>query len=145
MNKKRLLKLADYLENKVRDDKFDLWYFAKKEIGAKCISAACALGYCPNIFKGVKLSWTDYSTLAAVIYTDKDGVAHEDLGAGTGLFDISSDACEYLFVSGSYPERYRGRKSVARRIKTFVATNGYIPSYSERSYKISHTPESINA
>lgn len=127
VGKRRLLKLADFLE-KLPPQKFNLNNWCVKDyklsntnewdsiivIRGKCGSTACALGYCPVVFpkSGFKLSndlhWTPE-------YCGLEGTA-----AAEQFFDLLESESVSLFMPESYREDHKGPKSVAKKIRALV-------------------------
>ena len=121
MYKNRLLKLADFLENKVPSKSFDLSLFVLGRLDKnECGSAGCALGWCPKVFPRSKWSyelneWGDLDLL----YERKYPYAGAQL-----FFGISKEASSYLFDPSYYAVGHTGRKEVISRIRSFVRNNG---------------------
>ena len=115
MNEKRLLKLADLLENIPEGrPKFNLgfWY--------KCGTVACAIGHAaldPWFKKRGLMLCDDYIPGGYKLPVFQD---REDNEAVMCFFDISDSAVDYLFYENSYPRGRRGPKTVAKRIRSFV-------------------------
>lgn len=137
----RLLKLADYLENQAKDERFDLSLIAETneqcEFPSKtaCGTAACAIGHMPQVFpKHCKYQvpfWEDG-------YREDHRISLEVVGKGKldnksdfslaeEFFNITSEQADYLFQPDSYGER-KGRKTVAKRIRMLVRDNGEMNS-----------------
>jgi hypothetical protein len=133
-HKRRLLKLADFLATQVKPEKFDLTTFVNKvnEYGGcrvftnpedytKCGTTACAVGWCPIVFpKTFKLNRKGNIALIARPRLCNFKAAKEYFGLKEGVI-------EYLFTHYSYREGHKGPKSVARRLREFVNSNGKVP------------------
>lgn len=137
-HKDRLLKLAAFLEN-VPKKLFDLDIIVEgngKELksfyqkGKECGAAGCAIGHLPCAFprdfkyEVEKYENEDYwSGETEVNYetsvVDKNG--NVDFDAAYEFFDLTRNEANFLFLPESYPEDRRGAKSVAKRLKAFVA------------------------
>ena len=134
MNKRRLLKLADLLEADAKNKKgiqFDLNVIACKAAGANfesgdepainCGTAACAIGLAclSGAFRRAGLEYTINNWGFTPLV---DGVA--DFGAAYGVFGLSEEEGDFLFLPDSYPRDMigaRGERGVAKRIRDFVA------------------------
>lgn len=137
MKADRLLKLADFIEKvPVRNFNLDtvvgyskrnvltnvsehtgtgeeLKQLVKTGFGFKCDSAACAIGWTPAVFPRL-VKWD-----GDAVYLD--GVHMPYWSIGMKLFDISMEEADYLFDPSFYPIDKQGPKSVAKRIRAFVA------------------------
>ena len=117
--KKKLLKLADFLEFKVKNRWFDLEYWADREFPEKkCGTAACAAGWATVCFPRSGLT-----LLPSVRFAGGGDleVAYETLrgfDACMAFFKINRDEAEHLFDPDEYSEGRRGRMSVVRRLRT---------------------------
>lgn len=125
MNKKRLLKLADYLDT-VRLEKFDMNNWGIKE-EFSCGTAACALGHAGTMkcFRKSGLK-TEFDTLGGQVqFTAKNSryASYFDIEAGEEFFGLNSYEAQYLFLPGTYGAR-KGPKTVAGRIRRLVRNNG---------------------
>jgi len=112
MNKKRLLKLADYLDTVPRKNfNIDIW---------RCGSVGCAMGHACDIpaFKRVGLKlMTRYDMLCPALGRL---IAFD---AAAKLFSITHYQATCLFSPIGYG-RQRGPGVVAKRIRRFVANGG---------------------
>ncbi len=130
---KRLLKLADLLEADATNKKgikFDLggWGSARKKkrtVDMSCGTTACAMGLAVlsgEFEKYGLFNVRDDNTICPAMKTGEVG-----FGAATALFGISNVHAEWLFYAGYYlPEEWtksRGERTVAKRIRDFVAGN----------------------
>jgi hypothetical protein len=127
MQKKRLLKLARFLREYVRDRWFKLDHWAEKGFKEKqCGTTACGLGWATVCFprSGLKLddleNWENFHN---VIYKvgDKE---YTDFKAGQKFFGLTPEQSSYLFDPYCYRPDHRGRRSVASRIEKLVENNG---------------------
>lgn len=120
INKKRLLKLADFLEHKVKSSWFDLHSFATGGFRErKCGSTACALGWAPTCFPRSGLSLTRVSPILRYVYKG----SHRSYGgfrAAEVFFGLSFQQVLYLFSPHKYRPKRGGRMSVVRRIRSLV-------------------------
>lgn len=122
MNKKRLLKLADFLENEVPTEQFDMhnWWeedWWEEEGEEVCRTAGCALGWATKIpsFKRAGLHLDKYGDY----FVPKFG-EQEDFDAGADFFGLTEGQAMHLFESSTYAS-YRPRpKTVAKRIRKLV-------------------------
>lgn len=119
MNKERLLRLADFLDNEVPIAHFDMssWF----DVGGRprhlaklgeCGTSACAFGWATQIpefqEQGLRLS-----SLNGVTFNQLDGY-----DAAEAFFDIKRAASAYLFSASDH--RNEKPADVARRIRGFV-------------------------
>ncbi len=122
MNKVRLLQLADHLEHIKDRSAFDMRYW-------KCGSASCAVGHAADLWpeligfkKGSFSDGFDYK----IFYVPKPEVKGWDVPEK--VFDIDYEASQYLFDASSYEDlRTTTPIDVAKRIRAFVETDGFIP------------------
>lgn len=136
-HKKRLLKLADYVEKKVKDSKFDMSIVREATIDgetadtcelvkATCVSSACCMGHMPNVFPRDISVKSDYDTHLHIIFKGEEDYLSqkEDFDVAEEFFGLSEDEAFWLFSPDKY--RYSGtsRKTVVKRIRQFVANNG---------------------
>lgn len=126
LNKRRLLKLADFLEHEVKPHWFDLLSFASEGfLKRECGSTACALGWAPTCFPRSGLSLNQ--SFPAFRYTPKGGGRrHGGYAAAEVFFGLSDEQSSYLFSPPSYEPKRRGRMAVVRRIRSFVKNNGFV-------------------
>lgn len=120
MNRKRLIKIADFLENEVESRWFNIHIWASRGFRErKCGSAACVLGWTTAAFprSGVRLS-KRFGELRFIFGRKSE------YEAGAAFYGIDSDDALYLFAPGSYPHRGRGRMAVIRRLRSFVKRGG---------------------
>lgn len=137
-HKERLLKLADYLENKVEAKKFDLDYVVgnttygdvvdKKFTKHTCGTAGCAMGYMPEAFPRSFYYDVDeiLNRMKIGIYSPTDCTIMK-VKKVNGSADIFYDIREFfgltgaqfenLFMPDAYASGRRGKVSVARRIR----------------------------
>ena len=132
---RRLLKLADLLENEVSDNQFDLdlWFadHNKKKTGCGTVGYACGWAAQSPKFKGLTLEeddtvWVTELDRYVPIYTIIDSkTGAEDLDAAQSYFRLNSMRdVEYLFLPSTYPTNRRGRRSVIARIRKYVVNDG---------------------
>jgi hypothetical protein len=130
MNKERLLKLADFLDTVPRKS-FDMrdWVaqrgeeFNPEEPGS-CGFAGCAMGWAAHakLFHGFSVGPPEH--WAAFTYR---GEPIGGFTAGEKLFQISGDASGHLFDPWAYRGGSPTPKTVAKRIRVFVKSDGAIP------------------
>lgn len=135
--KRRLLKLADLLEEDAKDKhglKFDMTDWGSGVDKAKpvsCGTTACAMGLAglSGAFKraGLKVEftgneeafWLDFS------FEGPTGSFVGPYNSGKALFDLTSQEADFLFMPEFYPEGKqigaKGERYVAKRIRDFVA------------------------
>lgn len=125
MNKRRLLKLAEFLETANIPIKFDmaageLGYAESAKAGRpECGTAACALGWATAIpsFRraGLRFDMDGYTSWP--IFREAAGYL-----AGAAFFEISGPQASGLFVPTDiqFLKGKRGRRIVARRIRKLV-------------------------
>ncbi len=134
--KQKLLKLADFLEHKVKRGWFDLetWGthgFPEKECG----TTACAAGWATVCFPRSGLSLVPSSngyygqTLDICFKRTQSSPRIRGIKAVEKFFEIDADTAEYLFDPEEYPAR-RGKKSVIRRLREIA--NGGSPKLLDR-------------
>ena len=123
MHADKLLRLADFLQNDVKDDWFNLNHFADWGFNEKkCGTTACALGWASQVPE-----WQGVITLVESKLIGEVNVCYNDyrnFDAGEKFFDIDDEACSYLF----YPAKYvdTGKQAVIDRILFFVKNEGKI-------------------
>jgi len=127
VNKKRLLKLATFLETKVPRGKFNMEFWGTTPRNTYgCGTAACALGWAGHIpsFKraGLKTKPDEYG--GSVIYDNGVNMKFYNFAAGREFFDLTDEQASNLFSPGSYENGKRGPKSVAKRIREMVKKSG---------------------
>lgn len=117
MNKKRLLKLADFLETiKPKVFNMDSWYNE-----SPCGTTACAFGWACSIpsFKraGLKMRKLSngFTVYADVVFNDE-----YNLNAASSFFDITVDEAEFLFYPDMYEKATKGQ--VIKRIRKFCSS-----------------------
>lgn len=141
IQKKRLLKLADFLENQADPRKFDLGVFIgdsdedserdivdpRKELRPKegfCGTVGCAIGHCPLVFpRHAEYKNDGYGWSVGAKDTDASDDETNFHWAGT-FFGLTRTEVAYLFDPGFYPGDRQGVKSVANRIRYFVRKDG---------------------
>lgn len=152
-HKKRLLKLADYLARKVRNEKFNLDIVRetivkkKKNKVVSCGTIGCAIGYMPEVFpRDIKSEVIDpnddfdyledgdeeeYQLEVCFKDTKRNEKAgyynpngHDCFDLASKYFGISYAASHYLFNPSDYPRDKRSKKDVVQRIRDFVKLNG---------------------
>lgn len=124
MNKTRLLKLADFLETKVKREWFDMDKFI--DIGfkeKKCGTKACAAGWMPSCFPRSGLEIDGW--VVNLIYTTK-GKRYTNTQAVKQFFEINEDQVDDLFMHGSanYSTDNPTPKEVAKVLRRFVSYDG---------------------
>lgn len=130
MEKVKLLKLADHLENLPRK-RFNIGQWCREEA---CGTVACAFGWCPTIFPRSGLKIMEDKWLGDIQYKTKRGTWY-DLEAATEFFKISFADAHKIFIGNSYREYCKHDKNgflmgnrgitpkrVARRIRHYVET-----------------------
>lgn len=136
MNKRRLLKLADLLEADAKNKKgikFDIgaWgYSDSGEFTVSCGTTACAMGLAvvSGAFKraGLRARYIGSADDGGVTMIPIFG-SHHGFDAAVQLFGISPGDAEYLFSGDHYAisegTGARGERTVAKRIRAFVAAN----------------------
>lgn len=108
--KRRLLKLADFLETKVPARRFHLRNWADDDFAPDhCGTVACACGWgtaIPSLFRaGLRL--------------DRHGDLQGDWDTVESVFRLEGDDAEYLFAYWCYSNNPTP-KQVAKRIRSFV-------------------------
>jgi hypothetical protein len=133
---KRLLKLAEFLENNVSDRGFDLCVIAKayKDKMPGCVTAACAIGYMPRVFPRhckYKVPGRGCNELLSIAFPrvitsfelNVQGKGKfktfYDFEFAERFFNITMKESGYLFQPYAYGAM-KGRKTVARRIRKLV-------------------------
>lgn len=100
MNKERLLRLADFLEKEVPQQRFDMRYiftndvYSLEDLQHKCGTAACAMGWACVVpeFERDGLSFKRGYYAGRVHYGE-----YTDFSAISEFFDISSEHSRHLF------------------------------------------------
>lgn len=124
--KRRLLKLADFLEN-LPKSKFDLGIIARTNHKGDtpavetCGSAACAIGWTPVVFPKHCCYKPREIHFLGNLSVKKLGGSKTDFAFIEEFFNITHQEACYLFVPHSYPTKRQGKMSVAKRIREFVA------------------------
>jgi hypothetical protein len=118
MRADRLLKLADFLENKVTDRQFDLNDFWKN---SPCGSVGCALGWGGVCFKGDP----DVELETNVISENEDDeIVEYSIYNEQRFFDIGYEASQYLFYGDSPYKWDITRLQEVQLIRNFVLHGG---------------------
>lgn len=117
MQRKKLLKLANFLEYYIGNREFNLKIWREEK---KCGTTACAFGWCPEIWRhsALKVVPGTYDDWNTIEYNGYRG-----LRAAAKFFDITLDQAEYLFDFVAYRPDHSGRISVAKRLRKFVWDN----------------------
>ncbi len=127
LTKKRLLKLADFLETKVPTKSFDLNHFVQQK--HNCGAVCCAVGWMPACMRSPNLKietvkdFNEGVVFPSVVFT-KDGDEHRDWDAAAEFLELAPKAVDYLFNPRYYHRSRRGRLSVVDRIRRFVKNDG---------------------
>jgi hypothetical protein len=136
VNKRRLTKLADYLDS-LPARKFDLDHWVEKydkdfprEDGKKhkCGTTACALGHAgliPSFRRaGLRTIMPEGWNRGKV---ELDGL-ESGMAAAKLFFNLPEEEANYLFMPESYGVR-QGPKTVAKRIRRLIKAGGLPKSY----------------
>lgn len=116
--KQKLLKLADFLEHKVKSHWFNLDTWADAGFREKkCGTTACAMGWATVCFPR---SLTLSHDTNAVVYRRPNRRDVSGFDASMEFFGISDYDAFRLFDPISYPENRQGRMSVVRRLRAFA-------------------------
>jgi len=149
-HEKRLLKLASLLEIVPRE-RFDLDVIAEVDVEQPlfpaldlpktCGTTACAMGLCPILFKG-KVKYVKAFNWNAKPNRDSYSVDFEgdtDFHGASLFFGLKNgfNDAEYLFSPYAYRPGHRGAKSVASRIRDYVAKKGKV-SQNTKEYNLSY-------
>lgn len=126
--KQKLLKLADFLEHKVKSPWFDMETWADRGFPEKkCGTTACAVGWATVCFprSGLTLMKDDCEDSCddddlEIVYKRPGHDTLSNFEACTAFFDIDHGTADYLFAPDEYPKRRQGRMSVVRRLRAFV-------------------------
>lgn len=124
MNKQRMLKLADFLDN-LPPKKFDFGSF-RGEGAASCGTIGCAIGWMPSVFPRVCKSWVGEKVEGG--YTLSDDVQLYEFDEAAEVLDIDVDHCRDLFTPTENLTELKPQflpvsatpKQVAKRIRQFV-------------------------
>ena len=131
INRKRLRKLADFIETTVEEKWFDMRVIADMGFDVRqCGTAACCLGWTPNVFprSGIKLVRVgedgsrdepdDYYYELELQYDGLEGFA-----AGARFYGLTMAETGFLFEPSEYPfkndTRSLSRDTVVDRIRKF--------------------------
>lgn len=146
MNSERLIKLAEYLRL-INEKHFDLDYVIApssspndevlknlKEISKShkpldCKTAACAVGFCPGVFKESHWGRDKYGELTVMF----SGIDDYGIIAAREFFDLTPLENSYLFIPDYYPEGKRKAKDVAARIE-YCARFGFPDTQAIKDY-----------
>ena len=116
--KERLTILADFLENKVKPNYFDLGHWATPGFTEqKCGTTACAAGWATVAFPGQGLKLVPRSLDMRILYKE-----YTNLVAVACFFDIDMTTGTYLFLNLYYPPGRNQKKHVVARIRAIVKT-----------------------
>lgn len=141
MQKKRLLMLADYLET-IPKKRFNLALWADGEFCGlseepshdKCGTAACAMGWASTLpaFRKAGLTLikrTPNESLQPAYHARNDPSPHFAWNAAVAFFGLKNiSPAFWLFHGDAYPSKNKTQpKTVARRIRQFVADDGAFP------------------
>ena len=109
MNKKKLVLLRNYLQNKVKDENFNLkdW---------KCGTVACAVGHACNIPQ-IGLKWSE-ETQNPYYESNKPYRLYLGFGAAAKVFGISYNQALNLFAPHRYI--YSTKQDVIDRINQMI-------------------------
>lgn len=121
MNKKRLLKWAEFLETEVPPKRFDMGVWGTGPL-SKCSTAACALGWATAIPSFRRAGLTTLPTFDggfAVEYRSNDGSTY-GASAAEQFFGIRSDDAA-LITDPAFYSTPPTPKQVAKRIRKLVA------------------------
>ena len=123
--RQRLLGTAEFLEDYVKDDWFDLGYWATDGFTEKkCGTTACAFGWAAVKYPRSLALFQTEGAITGVRLRNKP--YFNNFLAAEMFYSISAKEARYLFSPDHYPVRKRDdRKYVANRIKNFVRDNGY--------------------
>jgi hypothetical protein len=127
MNKERLLRLADFLEREVPENRFDLAKWSNGDLSL-CGTTACACGWATTIPEfaeaGLKLERYEHKLDDGEVLISRDIVFGEftSFDAVTEFFDLPDHKdSSYLFYVDRYPNGERTTKhDVVERIRQFV-------------------------
>jgi hypothetical protein len=131
LNKERLLKLAEFLEQLPSED-FNFNSFVEEyDVQNECGSVCCAIGWMPHVFPDL-CKWVKHTSFLCIVEVEskKGKLAFE---AAEEIFDIDGDASYYLFCPKPYDDNSDNRLpetasavDVANRIREFVEQEGNI-------------------
>lgn len=128
MNKRRLLKLAEFLETKVPREHFNMAVIAKGKCDlSTCGSAGCAIGWLPACFPKSDLKLVD---IDGMIWLRSEGIEGTDFSVAAEFLSIDKDSASFLFSNiGPFGDTRNDESpaEVAARIRNFVKQGG-IPS-----------------
>lgn len=130
MQKKKLLKLADFLD-KLPRKKFDMSSFIIKpndgcnKISLKCKATACAFGWCPVVFpkSGFSIKVYDKRDKSDTVVYDVVYKNKTNCHAAALFFNITFDESMDLFIPTHIVEG-ETPKQAAKRIRQFVKSDG---------------------
>jgi hypothetical protein len=127
MNKEKLLKLADGLENYVKDEWWNFSKFWQPGFPEQvCGTAACAIGWAPALMDDPRLKFANN-----YIYLDDERIFPFQLG--NKYFELSHRHSILLFENAStYKKSYLRevtRLDVAAKIREYVASDGALFGY----------------
>jgi len=119
--KRKLTKLANFLETKVKPKWFDLNSWAERGFQQKeCGTTACAVGWATVAFKGEGLTLGIYDN---IMYEGSEGFE-----AAAKFFDVDESSASYLFDPEEYPLTRQSRVWVIRRIRQVVKSEMHAPT-----------------
>ena len=134
MNKKRLLRLADFLENNVPIKKFYMGTWASKEDINECGTTACAMGWATKIPEfaaaGLYLGKSDAVLQGRNPIITPRFAGRASFAAASAFFKITDRAALWLFSDFEYGDNDEVEREqdtpndVANRIRKFVQEDG---------------------
>lgn len=121
INRRRLRKLAGFLDHDIKDDWFDLNVIADPGFDKrKCGTAACAIGWTPSCFprSGIELRAVE-PAFAGDCDLEVWFKGLEGFAAAESFYGLDDGEACFLFEPSEYPHGKRSRHDVAKRIRDF--------------------------
>ncbi len=123
LTRRKLRKLANFLETHVKPDWFDLDSFATRGFTKKeCGSTACALGWATVCFPKSGLSLVEGEDNWMQFRFDHNSVSDFDFGAATNFFNITMSMALCLFDPEEYESAHSDKKEVIERLRSLAST-----------------------
>lgn len=121
MNGELILKIADYLENNVAEDDFDMDFWKKE--GPECGTAGCAIGHTYHLIPGMCMVPARYATKKHYLMPMLDGL--EEIEAVAHGLSINYRQAESLFLARHYDLNHT-KEDVINRLRNFVKSKEVI-------------------
>lgn len=141
---KRLEKLANFLENEIKDEQFDISEYRDDPFYSKhnCGTVGCALGWCPFVVKTKDSDYTKDFFTDIKQSLDFDKYSRRIFGSTMIGSDLKSSLLIYMFSADWSEEAYhlpnnrqQTRKGTIRRIREVIKHNRKTPNMMRKAEK----------